>query len=181
VDEALKALINLELQWDRPFDEIDVSEPFVYDGKLCWKIDAEHYQQQGFRDMFTLEPQTMVTPLEQPQIVGVQRSDLQGDSIELLEQSIQSKTTTECSFCSSEVPAERVKKSSVSVLGDICEFCHTSIPPKMLCDNIPFGTDDVLLHIWLAAARVANYQVNHLENGAVEFVLGLIERRQSND
>ena len=69
----------------------------------------------------------------------------------------------ECSFCSSEVSSERIRSFCPGNINtnqhDICEFCHTSVPPWVLRDAVPYQKkpDDVLMNVWVAAARVANY------------------------
>ena len=75
---------------------------------------------------------------------------------------------TECSFCSSEVPPERVKQfcpyQQNTTEYDICEFCYTSVPPNVMSNSVPYQkeTNNILMHIWLAAARVANYHLEKL-------------------
>lgn len=43
------------------FGQVDIGEPFFYEGALCWKVDVGHYMEQGFHDVFALDDQTLVS------------------------------------------------------------------------------------------------------------------------
>lgn len=56
--------VTLLVDYDCPFREVAVSQPFLYEGQFCWKINDRQYMRRGSTESHRMELQTMVTPFE---------------------------------------------------------------------------------------------------------------------